>query len=139
MTEESEQTQLNEQQEPEEKEPEETELQQQTEPPVTRGWGKQLVGAAIGILVTAIAMQIGPSLGWQPPDNRTMVLLLGGAIGATLFTLERFEQAGSRLTRRTEGSTARIVNVLVGLLGLLVLTSLIWMLTASVGWLIDQI
>jgi hypothetical protein len=112
--------------------------QAQAESPVTRGWGKQLVGAVIGMLVTALAMQIGPALGWQPPDNRTMVLLIGGAIGATMFTLDRFEHAGSRLTRRTEGSTARLVNVLVGLLGLLVVTSLIWMLTASVGWLIDQ-
>jgi len=124
--------------EPEEMQAEEAQPQQQAEPPVTRGWGKQLVGAAIGILLMAIAMQIGPLIGWQPPANRTMVFLAGGAIGATLFTLDRFEQAGSRLTRRTEGAGVRVVNVLVGLLGLLVVTSLIWMLASSVGWLIDQ-
>jgi len=91
------------------------------------------------MLVVAIAMQIGPSLGWQPPANRTMTLLIGGAIGATLFTLDRFEQAGARLTRRTEGVSARIINVLVGLLGLFVVTSLLWMLASSIGWLIDQL
>ena len=122
----------------EETEPEETQSQRQPEAPVTRGWGKQLTGAVIGMLVTAIALQIGPAIGWQPPANRTMVMLIGGAIGAILFTLDRFEQAGSRLTKRTEGSTARLINVLVGLLGLFVVTSLIWMLTASVGWLIEQ-
>ncbi len=125
--------------EPEQMQPEEPQLQKRTEPPVTRGWGKQLTGAAVGMLLMAIAMQIGPSLGWQPPANRTMVMLLGGAIGATLFTLDRFEHAGSRLTRRAEGTGARIVNVLVGLLGLFVVISLIWMLASSVGWLIDQI
>ncbi len=118
---------------------EEPQHQKQTEPPATRGWGKQLIGAAIGMLVMAIALQIGPSLGWQPPANRTMVVLIGGAIGATLLTLDRFEQAGSRLTRRTEGTSARIVNVLVGLLGLFVVISLIWVLSSSLGWLIDQI
>ncbi len=123
---------------PEQTQPETSQRPKQTEPPVTRGWGKQLLGAAIGILAMAIAMQIGPSFGWQPPANRMMVILVGGAIGATLFTLDRFEQAGSRLTRRTEGKTARIVNVLVGLLGLFVVTSLIWMLSYSIGWLIDQ-
>jgi len=96
------------------------------------------MGALVGTLLMAIALQVGPSLGWQPPENRTMMLLVGGAIGATLFTLDRFEQAGSRLTRRTEGTSARIVNVLVGLVGLFVVISLIWMLVASVGWLIDQ-
>ena len=124
--------------EPEQTQTEESQPQKQTEPPATRGWGKQLSGAAIGIVLMAIAMQIGPSLGWQPPANRTMMLLFGGAIGATLFTLDRFEQAGSRLTRRTEGVGARIVNVLVGLCGLFVVISLIWMLSYSVGWLIDQ-
>lgn len=137
MTEEPEQTQPEELQ-PEEPQPEELQPQTQIEPPVTRGWGKQLTGAAIGMLLMAIAMQIGPSVGWQPPANRTMMLLIGGAIGAALFTLDRFEQAGSRLTRRTEGTSVRIINVLVGLLGLFVVTSLIWMLTASIGWLIDQ-
>lgn len=124
--------------EPEQMQPEEPQLQKRTEPPVTRGWGKQLTGAAVGMVLMVIAMQIGPSFGWQPPANRTMVMLLGGAIGATLFTLDRFEQAGSRLTRRAEGTGARIVNVLVGLLGLFVVISLIWMLASSVGWLIDQ-
>lgn len=123
--------------EPEQTQPKETQPRKQFEPPVTRGWGKQLAGAVVGMLVMAIAMQIGPSLGWQP-NNRTMMLLIGGALGATLFTLDRFEQAGSRLTNRAEGSSARIVNVLVGLLGLLVVTSLIWMLAASVGWLLGQ-
>ena len=124
--------------EPEQTQPEEPQPHKQTEPPVTRGWGKQLTGAAIGMLLMAAAMQIGPSLGWQPPANRTMVMLIGGAIGATVFTLDRFEQAGSRLTRRTEGAGARIINTLVGLLGLLVVTGLIWMLASSLGWLIDQ-
>ncbi len=118
--------------------PEQPQVQKQTEPPVTRGWGKQLLGAAIGMLLVAIALQIGPSLGWQPPANRTMAVLIGGAIGATLLNLDRFEQAGSRLTRRTEGASARVFNVLVGLLGLLVITSLILMLTSSLGWLLDQ-
>lgn len=127
MTEESKQTQ-----------PEEPQVKKQTEPPATRGWGKQLIGAAVGMLLMAIALQIGPSLGWQPPTNRTMMLLVGGAIGATMFTLDRFEQAGSRLTRRTEGLGTRIVNVLVGLLGLFVLISLIWMLASSIGWLLGQ-
>lgn len=124
--------------EPEQTQPEEPQAQQQPEPPVTRGWGKQMMGAAIGMLLAAIAMQLGPALGWQPPANRTMVMLIGGAIGATLLTLERFEQAGARLTRRTEGASARIVNVLMGLLGLFVVTSLIWMLTATLGWLLEQ-
>lgn len=124
---------------PEQTQPETPQRQKQTGSAVGRGWGKQLIGAAIGMLVVAIALQIGPSLGWQPPANPAMVVLLGGAAGATLLTLDRFEQAGSRLTRRTEGKTARIVNVLVGLLGLFVLISLIWMISYSVGWLIDQI
>ncbi|MBN2391782.1 MAG: hypothetical protein JXR84_13735 [Anaerolineae bacterium] len=136
MTEEPEQTQSEEIQ-PEETRPEETRTQKQVEPPMTRGWGKQITGATAGILVMAVATQIGSSLGWQP-DNRTMVLLIGGAIGATLFTLDRFEQAGSYLTRRTEGLGIRIVNVLLGLLGLFVVISLVWMLTSSVGWLFGQ-
>jgi hypothetical protein len=131
MTEEPEQTQL------EESQPEESQPQKQPEPPVTRGWGKQLTGAAVGILVMAVAMQIGPSLGWQP-SNRTMTLLIGGALGATLFTLDRFEYAGARLTRRTEGLGMRIINVVVGLLGLFVVISLIWMLASSIGWLLNQ-
>lgn len=124
---------------PKQTRPEEPQHQKETEPALTRGWGKQLIGAAIGMLVVAITLQIGSSLGWQPPANRAMVVLLGGAVGATLLTLDRFEQAGSRLTRRTEGKTARIVNVLVGLLGLFVVISLIWMISYSVGWLIDLI
>ncbi|MEJ5308816.1 MAG: hypothetical protein WHX52_03510 [Anaerolineae bacterium] len=112
--------------------------QKQAEAPVTRGWGKQLAGAAIGMLLAAIALQIGPSLGWPSPANTTMVVLMGGAIGATVLTLDRFEQAGSRLTRRTEGAGVRIVNVLLGLLGLFVVISLIWMVAYSVGWLIEQ-
>ena len=123
--------------EPEQTQSEETQPQKPSEPPVTRGWGKQVTGAAVGILVMAVATQIGPSLGWQP-SNRTMMLLIGGAIGATLFTLDRFEQAGSRLTRRTEGASARIINVLVGLLGLFVVISLVWMLLFSLGWLFKQ-
>ena len=123
---------------PEETQPEETQPQEQSGPSVTRGWGKQLMGAAVGMLLMAIAMQIGPSLGWQPPANRMMVMLIGGAIGATLLTLDRFEQAGSRLTRRTEGTGTRIVNVLIGLLGLVVVTGLIWTLASSIGWLIEQ-
>jgi hypothetical protein len=126
MTEEPEQTQM-----------EESQPQKQAEPPASRGWGKQIMGALVGMLVMAIAMQVGSSSGWQP-DNRTMMLLIGGAIGATLFTLDRFEQAGSRLTRRTEGASARIINVLVGLLGLFVVISLIWMLLFSLGWLFKQ-
>jgi len=123
--------------EPERTQPEEPRPQEQFEPRMTRGWGKQITGAAVGILVMAVATQIGPSLGWQP-SNRTMSLLVGGAIGATLFTLDRFEQAGSRLTRRTEGLAMRIVNVAVGLLGLFVVISLVWMLTSTVAWLLGQ-
>lgn len=124
--------------EPEKTQTEESQPQKKAEPPATRGWGKQLLGALAGTLVMAIALQVGSSLGWQPPENRTMMLLIGGAIGATLFALDRFELAGSRLTRRTEGPSARIINTLVGLLGLFVVISSIWMLAASVGWLIDQ-
>lgn len=124
---------------PKQTQPEAPQRQKQTEPSVSRGWGKQLTGAAIGMLAVAIALQIGPSLGWQPPANPMMIVLLGGAVGATLLTLDRFEQAGSRLTRRTEGTSARIVNVLIGLLGLFVVVSLIWMLASSIGWLIDQL
>ncbi|MFN2284934.1 MAG: hypothetical protein ACK2UQ_10965 [Anaerolineae bacterium] len=123
--------------EPERTQPEEPRPQEQFEPRMTRGWGKQITGAAVGILVMAVATQIGPSLGWQP-SNRTMTLLVGGAIGATLFTLDRFEQAGSRLTQRTEGLGMRIVNVVIGLLGLFVVISLVWMLTSTVAWLLGQ-
>lgn len=124
--------------EPEQPQPEQPQVPKRAEPSVMRGWGKQFMGALIGMLVMAIAMQIGPSLGWQPPANRMMVALIGGAIGATLLTLDRFEQAGSRLTRRTKGTGARVINVLVGLLGLLVITSLILILTSTLGWLLDQ-
>jgi hypothetical protein len=123
---------------PEQTQPEEPQAQKQPEPSAARGWGKQVIGAVVGMVLMAGAMQIGPAIGWQPPANRTMVILIAGAIGATLLTLDRFEQAGSRLTRRTEGTGARIVNVLVGLLGLFVVVSLIWMLAYSVGWLIEQ-
>lgn len=118
--------------------PEEPQVQKRTESSVARGWEKQVIGTAVGMLLMFIAMQIGPSLGWQPPANRTMLILLSGAIGATLLTLDRFEQAGSRLTRRTEGTGTRVINVLVGLLGLFVVVSMIWMLAYSVGWLIEQ-
>jgi len=123
---------------PKQTQPEASQRQKQTDSLVTRGWGKQLTGAALGMLVVAIALQIGPSLGWQSPANPVMMVLMGGAVGATLFTLDRFEQAGSRLTRRTEGAGVRIVNVFLGLLGLFVVVSLIWMLAYSVGWLIEQ-
>jgi hypothetical protein len=123
--------------EPEQTQAEETQPRKESEPRMTRGWGKQMTGAAVGMLVMAVAMQVGPSLGWQP-NNRTMTLLIGGALGATLFTLDRFGYAGARLTRRTEGLGMQIINVLIGLLGLFVVISLVWMLTSSVAWLLNQ-
>ncbi|HOU12538.1 MAG TPA: hypothetical protein PKZ84_05440 [Anaerolineae bacterium] len=112
--------------------------QSQTEAPlrVTQGWGQQLVGALIGMLVMGVAMQIGPSFGWTPGD-RTFLFLIGGTVGAILFNLDRFAQAGSRLTRRTEGRGVRLTNILVALAGMALATGLVIGLAAFVGWLIS--
>lgn len=113
--------------------------QPQAEPPliVTRGWGQQMIGALIGALVMVVAMQIGPSFGWQPA-NRTMPFLIGGTVGALLFSLDRLALAGSRLTRRTEGLGARMLNVLIALLGMAVITGLVLALSALIGWVFKQ-
>jgi len=105
--------------------------------PVTRGWGQQMLGALVGALAMAVAIQLGPSLGWQPGD-RTSLLLIGAAVGAGLFTLERFAQAGSRLTRRSEGLGMRALNILVALLGMALMAGLIMGLASLVIWLFRQ-
>jgi len=63
--------------------------------------------------------------------------LIGGTVGAILFNLDRFAQAGSRLTRRTEGRGVRLTNILVALAGMALATGLVIGLAAFVGWLIS--
>jgi len=96
-----------------------------------------MLGALVGALAMAVAIQLGPSLGWQPGD-RTSLLLIGAAVGAGLFTLERFAQAGSRLTRRSEGLGMRALNILVALLGMALMAGLIMGLASLVIWLFRQ-
>ncbi len=120
------------------KEKEKKQPQEQTLPPVTRGWGQQITGALIGAMGMAIVLQIGTSLGWTP-GNRSALLLMGGAIGATLFDLDRFAQAGSRLTRRTEGRGVYWLNVLLALLGMALVIGFIFALASSVGWLLERL
>ncbi|HQE91338.1 MAG TPA: hypothetical protein PLH19_06870 [Anaerolineae bacterium] len=104
---------------------------------VTQGWGQQMLGALIGALVMGMVMRIGPAWGWTPTD-RTRLLLIGGMVGAMIFSLDRFAQAGSRLTRRTEGRGARWLNILVALLGLALVAGAFIGLTYLVGRLINS-
>ncbi len=117
-------------------EPETPQSQEQSPLRVTQGWGQQIVGALLGLLVMGVAMQIGPSFGWTPGD-RTLLFLIGGTVGATLFNLDRFAQAGSRLTQRTEGRGVRLTNILIALAGMALVTGIVIALAAFVGWLIS--
>ncbi len=103
---------------------------------LTKGWGQQMLGAVIGALAMAVALQIGAALGWEPA-NRTALLFIGGAVGAVLFDLERFALAGSRLTRRTDGPGIRLLNIVIALLGMALVGGLVITLTALVGKLFD--
>ncbi len=117
-------------------EPETPQSQEQSPLRVTQGWRQQIVGALLGLLVMGVAMQIGPSFGWTPGD-RTLLFLIGGTVGATLFNLDRFAQAGSRLTQRTEGRGVRLTNILIALAGMALVTGIVIALAAFVGWLIS--
>lgn len=117
-------------------EPETPQAQEQAPLRVTQGWRQQIVGALLGLLVMGVAMQIGPSFGWTPGD-RTLLFLIGGTVGATLFNLDRFAQAGSRLTQRTEGRGVRLTNILIALAGMALVTGIVIALAAFVGWLIS--
>lgn len=110
------------------------EKKEQPKPQRNRDLGQQLIGGIIGALVIVVALQIGPSFGWQP-TNRTTPILIGATIGAILFTLDRFNQAGARLTRRDD---ARALNIAVGVLGMLVLTAAVWGLVLFVSWIWRQ-
>lgn len=114
--------------------PEKTTQKKQPATPVGGDWGQQILGGLIGALVVALAMQIGSTaLGWAIVD-RTPLLLAGAALGAILSSLDRFASAGARLTGKKEGRGARLLNVIVGVLGMLVLIGLVWVLVALVGW-----
>ncbi len=119
-------------------EPKETKPQEEAPLRVTQGWGQQMIGALVGVLVMGLAMQVGPSFGWTPGD-RTVLFLIGGTAGAILFNLDRFAQAGSRLTRRTEGRGVRLTNIVIALLGMALLTGFVIALAAAVGWLFGLI
>jgi hypothetical protein len=112
--------------------------QSQEQPPVrvTQGWGQQMMGALVGALVMGMAMKIGPSLGWTPGD-RTTLFLIGGTVGAMIFSLDRLAQAGSRLTRRTEGLGARLLNIAIALLGMALVGGVFLALSYLVGRLIN--
>ena len=101
--------------------------ERQSAPQGNRDLGQQILGGLIGALVVAVALQIGP---WDPA-NRTSPILAGAAIGAILFTLERFDKAGARITRRAD---ARVLNIVVGVLGMLLLTAMVWALVYFVAW-----
>jgi hypothetical protein len=100
----------------------------------SRDMGRQLIGAAVGAFVALAVVRVGESLGWQI-TNPTSIILLGGAIGAVLNDLERFDQAGSRLTRRpSNGNRATAaLNIGVALLGLLLVMGLVLGLSALIG------
>jgi len=97
-----------------------------------RDLGQQILGGVIGALVVIVALQIGL---WNPV-NRTSSVLAGAAIGAILFTLDRFDRAGARLTRRDD---ARVLNIIVGVLGMLLVTAMVWGLVILVSWVWRQL
>lgn len=99
-----------------------------------RNIGQQLVGAAIGAFVAFALVRVGEALGWRPA-RPTSIILLGGAIGAVLNDLERFDSAGSRLTRRPSNGNRAIaaLNIGVALLGLLFILGLVLGLSSLVG------
>jgi len=99
-----------------------------------RNVGQQLVGAAIGAFVAFAIVRVGETWGWRP-DRPTSIILLGGAIGAILNDLSRFDQAGSRLTRRSSNGNRAIaaLNIGVALLGLLFVMGLVLGLSALIG------
>lgn len=99
-----------------------------------RNVGQQLVGAAVGAFVAFAIVRVGEPWGWQPA-NPTSIILLGGAIGAVLNDLERFDSAGSRLTRRPSNGNRAIaaLNIGVALLGLLFILGLVLGLSSLVG------
>ena len=104
----------------------------QSEPQGNSDIGQQILGGLLGALVVAVALQIGP---WDPA-NRTSPILAGAAIGAILFTLDRFDVAGARLTKRDD---ARVLNIIVGVLGMLLVTAAVWGLVLLITWIWRQI
>ncbi len=84
--------------------------------------GAQLLGAVIGALIAFFVLRLGVHFGWHPA-NESVVLLLGATLGSILSDLERFDNAGSRLTgRKSDGNRRQLwVNVVVAVLGMLVL------------------
>lgn len=100
-----------------------------------RDFGQQVLGGVIGALVVGLVLQLGPMVGWEPV-NRLSWMLLGATIGAVLFSLDRFDMAGARLTRRKE---ARVLNIIVGVLGMIVLTGIVWSLIVFVSWVWQQL
>lgn len=101
--------------------------------PVRRDWGQQIIGGLIGALVVALALQAATTLGYEIAD-RTPWLMAGGVVGAILNSLDRFAQAGARLTGRKDGRGARLLNIMVGVVGMLVLIGIVWALISLVGW-----
>ncbi len=113
------------------------EIKKEEEQPQAQGnrdLGRQIIGGVIGALVVGLVLQLGPTIGWEPA-NRSSMMLVGATVGAILFTLDRFARAGARLTRREE---ARTLNVIVAVFGMLVLTSLVWGLIVLIMWIWQQ-
>jgi hypothetical protein len=118
--------------------PEKTTQKKQVSEPVRRDWGQQILGGLIGVLVVALVLQAAASFGYEIAD-RTPLLMAGGVIGAILGSLDRFDQAGARLTGRKDGRGARVLNVIVGVVGMLVVVGLMWALIVLVSWIGRQL
>jgi len=111
--------------------PKRVESEKRPERPAPDTWGRQIVGALIGAAVAWVLSAWARQAGWIAGDPIRHVMW-GAVIGGLIGAVENLEAAGRRLTRRD----SRWLNALVGVLGMAVVSAVIYGLSFVIGFLV---
>ncbi len=111
--------------------PQRVESEKQPERPTPDTWGRQIVGALIGAAVAWVLTMWARQAGWIE-GNPVRYVMWGAVIGGLVGAIENLEAAGRKLTRRD----VRWLNALVGVLGMAVVSAVIYGLSFVIGFLV---
>jgi hypothetical protein len=92
-----------------------------------------MIGALIGAAVVFLLARVAQQFGWVPGDM-TRYLMWGGVIGGLVGGSDTLAQAGKRLTHRD----SVWLNVLVSLLGMAVISGVLYALAYGVVYLLQS-
>jgi hypothetical protein len=92
---------------------------------------RQMIGALIGAAVAFLMATAAQQFGWVPGDM-TRYLMWGGVIGGLVGGSDTLAQAGKRLTHRD----SVWLNVLVSLLGMAVISAVLYALSMGLMYIL---